>query len=84
MIEKIQQNAVDSLKEIKDNNWKQLDRFDRILDIYERSIKDSTNNFFIYFACKQSKINPVSYKVKNKQHLGLFLYLGNNKNKDHC
>jgi hypothetical protein len=41
----------------------------------------------IYFACKESKINPVSYKVQNKQHgqrLVLFLYLGNNKNKDHC
>ena len=44
MIEKIQQNAVDSLKEIKDNNWKQLDRLDRFLDIYERSIKDSTES----------------------------------------
>jgi hypothetical protein len=35
--------------------------------------QQNKNNFFIYFACKQSKINPVSYKVKNKQHLVLFL-----------
>ena len=36
MIEKIQQNAEDSLKEIKDNNRKQLDRLDRFLDIYAK------------------------------------------------
>lgn len=33
---KIQQNAEDSLKEIKDNNRKQLDRLDRFLDIYAK------------------------------------------------
>ena len=35
---KIQQNAEDSLKEIKDNNRKQLDRLDRFLDIYAKKI----------------------------------------------
>ena len=44
MIEKIQKNAKDSLKEKKGNNRKQLDRSDIFLDIYERSIKDSTES----------------------------------------